>query len=944
MRIWCDPNSSWGDLSMFLRPTLGALPLLLALTSLTPAQAPDPRAVLREPKTPAEFFDRVKFEMDLGNYPGAAQYLTALVGNLTKMPDEERTKALLALEKAEGTTAFLKLRNVPRWIDPPPATANDATKKAAANQEAQAKKAVEDLIKLVTDTVRANLQDADRLRKFVGRLPIGKEEYDYAMTELYRSGATVVPYILDELRTADGERRVAFLKALTQLGPEATAPIIAGLDANLPAFQLDLIGVLRKRNAREAIPSLYWILGNSASPPALRDAARDTLIGFTVTPADRLPSPRTALTDEAEKFYQHKVAFVDPKAVVIWRWDPEGGGRVVQGFKDAPTIPASKAEEYFGTKYATQALALDPAYFPAQVVLTSLILEKNYEEAGPWKSLAETRPNVHQRLAALKPELLTAVLERGLNDNRALVVLGALRLLGDQGEIQANRPGPGGQPPLVRALDFPDARVQLAAAETQLKLPGPVHPAIAVRVIDILKRALAADAINKKQARVLIGYFDDGRLVEVVKVVRDAGHTPIPLKYGRALLRRLQEASDIDAVVLDADLPDPGLPNFLAQMKADRNARNLPIILTSELANYDRWRFYVEKNSQVRGIIPLAHTLIDVRTALTNLLRVRERERQQALADARFVPVPDWAVLSEDEIRWLGELLPALRERERNRPSRDVDLFLLRDRVQRFLEEERKRAVADGSINAAFQPRPLTIEELRDAEVRMVRERLNQLLNRDPAAPTLNAEEIRRLLASLNQVIAASTAWAIGAADSARISTALDEALAAPDHKPLSPEEVQDHAERAIRALAKLARKEVAGYDVRPAEVPVYEVLRSNRLSAEGRIAAIAVVGAMTGNRPQPELLAALTNAENPKEVRVAAAETLVKHIQQYGLALRPNDTAVIGELAVDPKLDPAVRSSVTALLGALNPSNRLSGERLQGYQPSITPPPMKEK
>ena len=47
---------------------------------------------------------------------------------------------------------------------------------------------------------------------------------------------------------------------------------------------------------------------------------------------------------------------------------------------------------------------------------------------------------------------------------------------------------------LVKALDYPDRRVQLAAADALLRLPSTnVHTAHA-RIVEVLRRALAADA------------------------------------------------------------------------------------------------------------------------------------------------------------------------------------------------------------------------------------------------------------------------------------------------------------------------------------------------------------------------------------------------------------------------------------------------------------------
>jgi CheY-like chemotaxis protein len=50
---------------------------------------------------------------------------------------------------------------------------------------------------------------------------------------------------------------------------------------------------------------------------------------------------------------------------------------------------------------------------------------------------------------------------------------------------------------------------------------------------------------------------------------------------GRDLLRRLDEAADIDVLLIDSTLPDPGLVLLLAQLRADRNGGLLPVLVTA---------------------------------------------------------------------------------------------------------------------------------------------------------------------------------------------------------------------------------------------------------------------------------------------------------------------------------------------------------------------------
>ena len=108
----------------------------------------------------------------------------------------------------------------------------------------------------------------------------------------------------------------------------------------------------------------------------------------------------------------------------MWRWDP-AAKQLVRGWPGAETVTKDKAEEYYGTRFAKEALALDPSYAPAQNVLLSLALEKGAARAGlpPGK---ET-PAVRDLLSTVNPDLITSVLERALDDQRPAVILPAVR-------------------------------------------------------------------------------------------------------------------------------------------------------------------------------------------------------------------------------------------------------------------------------------------------------------------------------------------------------------------------------------------------------------------------------------------------------------------------------------------------------------------------------------
>ncbi len=235
-------------------------------------------------------------------------------------------------------------------------------------------------------------------------------------------------------------------------------------------------------------------------------------------PSLRCRSAKILLTREAEKYYRHQAAFADPNAVTIWRWD---GKNVVAGWPGAPTVSAGRAEEYYGVRFAGQALALDPTYRPAQLVIVSLVLDKAYEQGGFDRPLAKAAPDFHATLSSVNPEVVTAVLERALDEKRLPVILAATRMLGELAEVRATRPTERGEPALARALLYPDRRVQMAAAEALLRVPGDRTALTAGRIVDVFRRALAAE--SAALPKVLVGYASDEFANGVVEALKGRG-------------------------------------------------------------------------------------------------------------------------------------------------------------------------------------------------------------------------------------------------------------------------------------------------------------------------------------------------------------------------------------------------------------------------------------
>src|SRR5262249_52944825 len=156
-------------------------------------------------------------------------------------------------------------------------------------------------------------------------------------------------------------------------------------------LKLDVLDLLRRhvRHAAQIVPHLWFPSANKEESPLVRKKATALLADFLDLPASRLQPARVALTREAEKFYRHEARFGDPKAGVIGRWTGKG---VMMGWPGASTVSASQAEEYWGLRFARQALDLDPTYRPAQVVFLSLAIDKATTRGGVNVPLARSAP------------------------------------------------------------------------------------------------------------------------------------------------------------------------------------------------------------------------------------------------------------------------------------------------------------------------------------------------------------------------------------------------------------------------------------------------------------------------------------------------------------------------------------------------------------------------
>jgi hypothetical protein len=135
-----------------------------------------------------------------------------------------------------------------------------------------------------------------------------------------------------------------------------------------------------------------------------------------------------------------------------------------------------------------------------------------------------------------------------------------------------------------------------------------------------------------------------------------------------------------------------------------------------------------------------------------------------------------------------------------------------------------------------------------------------------------------------------------------------------------------------------MARQEIPGYDVRPAQAAVLTALRSPDTATE----ALEILSRLPGTEPQTRLAGVALDPGQDK-LRIAAAMELNRHMQKYGMMLNRQQIALVKQ-AYAQAADPQLKAQLAITLGAFGPSAQLTGSRLIQFRPDAPAPPPEKK
>jgi hypothetical protein len=582
------------------------------------------RTYFKRPETTFQLWAAIKFEIDVGKFDLAALHLKRLLNN-DKVKAEQVDEDLFKIETVEGMASFLRLVRVQRWSDVP-----SMQKEAADN--------VKVFFERLSAIVEKKLSDPERITKFIRQLDAGTpEERMFAFKELNRSRERAIPLVVDKLRESVGRPLFhRIVEALVNFDKETVPAYLEVFkardekDAADPELRLTLMRIVRVRGDKRILPYLWHLSAAKMYPPSIRDLAKQMLGEILEVDPSVMPPAKLALADLSMKYFKHQVSL--PARLRFWKWDG------VHISNEPIELIPSAAEELFGTRYALEALDLDPGYVPAQYAFLDMTLERTILQDFDKAVLQPLPPATQRLLATVDADLLLRLMDKAYEDANIPILLGTLRALGDRREARAAKATGFGTPQgIVRGLYFPDRRVQFAAVNALLKMPTSPTPVAASRVVDVLNRLVT---IDQPPAALILGASGD-KAAEVTQAMKDAGLTPIQGKTPNEGLAKVRTIGNIEAIVLHYGMSSREVNYALNQIAADTDFGRTPVLLVAPADKMVEYRRLAAKFPRVRvvseAVLPSVDEtkkILDELTVAAGVAKLSPEERKLIAAES----------------------------------------------------------------------------------------------------------------------------------------------------------------------------------------------------------------------------------------------------------------------------------------------------------------------
>jgi hypothetical protein len=604
---------------------------------------PAVRAALEWPRdNPSHAFRAVIALVDLGHPELARPLLEELQAR--NLDDAARA----ALVEEFGSPRMLQLARV-EALQPIGAAFADATMSAAA----------------------ARATDPARLAQLVAELSDPSPEIRRAARgDLGAAGRAGAKFLLEALaRESDPNRRANLLAAAAHLRPIIDGPLLAMLETTGPRLHADVANLLAQLQFPQAVPLIVPTTSPHAEP-TLRAALAELEQGVPPFLAD------------AEN------------QIELWFWNDAS-----QTLTSA-RYPADDARSIWMARLAQRLVRVRPDSAEVRVKALAVSAEANgLALLGISTDPAEPlpQPTVHVRWPALESPLVNDVLAYALKSNYAHAAVAASDELARRGDVSVLFSTDAKPSPLAAALTHGNRRIRFAALRAIMTLdPRSPYPGSS-RVPDAL--AYFAGATGGSAAIVAMPSMVDA--ADVAGKLSAANMHGEPTMFGSDVPKLAQQLSDLELILVDADILSPGVRQVLYELRITPASAHVPVAVLAADGRFEAAQKIVSEHQRMIAV-PRPQTPEAVAQIAARLKSIVARESTSA---------PERAQQAVLALTWTANLL----ERGRTfyalrRESTPVAAALYRpattdpaiDALARFHTPESQRALIAFASQRAF--------------------------------------------------------------------------------------------------------------------------------------------------------------------------------------------------------------------------------------------------
>jgi CheY-like chemotaxis protein len=524
-------------------------------TDATAAVPDDPavRAVLEShPQSPAELLRAIDILADLGHPDLAKAFVEQLIGQKLDAAD----KAALA-DRFRSATLIKLARNVE--LDPALGPF------------------IDDLLK----SAEAFRRDPKRLAAWTQQLANRDEttRAQAALALMRGREAAVAPLVNVLANPKRAGQHAMAREVLVRLDDLAIAPLLGVLESPDAALKVEVIDVLGRLRAGQAVAQLLAPLISPASTPQLRAAAATALeriAGHVPDYAEALRLLEHAARRGLEQSRVEGEAAAAPAE--LWHWNARKHESMPIQYDTTGASLAAAA------RLSRELYQLDPSH-PARrrLYLTALLQAAKFRLGfdQPLPTNAGTAYAVAARHGvAVIDDLLADAMAKGYLP----AATAAAQILGDIGSADLlTRSGPVPSP-LARAAQHADRRLRFVAVNSILKL----HPAAAFAGSSHVSDALGYFASSYGIPRVLVIHPLSDEAQKLAGLAAGLGYESDIATNGRRAFELAVASNDYEFILIHSAIDRPRVDELLAQLRRDRRTALLPIGVIAPVDDLDR--------------------------------------------------------------------------------------------------------------------------------------------------------------------------------------------------------------------------------------------------------------------------------------------------------------------------------------------------------------------